>query len=61
MPTMRPFLPSSSLAFTTGIMEGFLLLSDFEAVHPAVFEANLASYQRNPRAPLITEAATLAV
>jgi len=42
-------------------MEGFLLLSDFEAAHPAVFEANLASYQRNPRAPLITEAATLAV
>jgi hypothetical protein len=42
-------------------MEGFLLLSDFEAAHPAVFEANLASYRGIPRAPLITEAATVAV
>jgi hypothetical protein len=30
-------------------MEGFLLLSDFEAVHPAVFEANLASHRGKSR------------
>jgi hypothetical protein len=33
-------------------MEGFLSLSDFEAVHPAVFEANLASYRGNPASTL---------
>src|SRR4029453_2341151 len=43
---------SSSLAFTTGIMESFLLLSDFEPVHPAVFEANLATTEGNPASAL---------
>jgi hypothetical protein len=32
-------------------MEAFLLLSDFEVVHPAVFEANLASYWESREHP----------